>query len=378
MIPSFRNIGSLKLADIEGLVTARVTEARTLEFKAAGDYDGDRGLKEWCKDLSALANTEGGCIVLGVKEEDGVAVELTGLDGDIDAMLLRLMQAAEAHIRPRLRVETRRITLPSGRNVVIVATSRSRFGPHMSHAGGDKRFYKRTEVNVEVMDESEVRRAALLSADAEQLAQETHQQRTRRFASNTGRFYIVLDSIIVPEEDRFDPADTQLREQVRNALWESDSHSGEARIVFNGLRVSGSGDDAESRVMRSGAVLMHYCVSRNAGEAIAHQWFPEWLTRAVGALLKVQSTIGIGEPVHLCLTLVGMRERTLTTRFEAATPIDSDVLVFPVLTVEDLAVQPDRLIKPWLDRLWNAAGLERCPLYGADGMPDWHRFKRIL
>jgi predicted HTH transcriptional regulator len=60
-----------------------ITENETLEFKkqSYGGSDGDR--RELCKDVSALANSTGGDIILGVEETDGVASSIVGLK-DVD------------------------------------------------------------------------------------------------------------------------------------------------------------------------------------------------------------------------------------------------------------------------------------------------------
>ena len=61
------------LADLVG-----IAETETLEFKRESYGNDDKSKRELCKDISALANTSGGDIVIGMDEREGAAASLTG------------------------------------------------------------------------------------------------------------------------------------------------------------------------------------------------------------------------------------------------------------------------------------------------------------
>ena len=78
------------LEDLNGLVQAQIPESPTLEYKEAlpGRADGER--KEFLADVSALANTSGGVIIFGIREErdpegrkTGTPESLIGLQGQL-------------------------------------------------------------------------------------------------------------------------------------------------------------------------------------------------------------------------------------------------------------------------------------------------------
>lgn len=58
------------IADVSALITNGVDESTTLEYKSEIDISNDSWKKEMAKDVSAMANANGGIIIYGVKEFD--------------------------------------------------------------------------------------------------------------------------------------------------------------------------------------------------------------------------------------------------------------------------------------------------------------------
>jgi hypothetical protein len=95
------------------------------------------GNREFLKDVSAFANTAGGDLLIGMDEQDGIVTAIPGLEGDRDAILLRLEQVATANLTPRVvGLTMRAIPLASGKFVIAVRVPRSWLGPHRVEAEG--------------------------------------------------------------------------------------------------------------------------------------------------------------------------------------------------------------------------------------------------
>ena len=95
------NFDDIEEADLQELVAGQVTESLRLDFKLTqyGNSDSDKG--ELLKDASALANSHGGHLVLGVEETEGVATDLKGIEGlNLDAELLRMEQILRSGLEP--------------------------------------------------------------------------------------------------------------------------------------------------------------------------------------------------------------------------------------------------------------------------------------
>lgn len=367
MIPRHDNLPTLALDDLHSLIRDQVRESKQLDFKRE-PWSGANWSKEWCKDISALANTEGGAIVLGIREEDAVAVELVGCEGEIDELKRRLNQSVEAGVSPRLQVDFREFPLPTGRWAMVIATPPSRFGPHMNSAAGDNRFHKRTSTNTEVMDVDELRRAFTTHRSVQDIAAERHQARTRRIGSSPNYLTVVLDCFALPlDVDRLDPARASIDAVLHNVR-PFGGGSYERRVDFNGYVMTGiPSDEFSLEAQRSGTILTHFRIGdlgRENARHIATIAFPRQLRDGVKIIEQCFQNIRFSGPYLAVMTLKGALGRRLTDDYSHS--ISQDVLEFPPLLVDRLGPEPLETLAPWMHRLWNAAGLERCGLYSAD------------
>ena len=88
-------LGESRSEHIRALTTARIGEAADLEFKGSLYGASDRDKQELCKDVAGMRNAVGGVIVLGVSEEDGVAVDCPGVPlSDTEQRRMRQIVAA--------------------------------------------------------------------------------------------------------------------------------------------------------------------------------------------------------------------------------------------------------------------------------------------
>ena len=131
---------------LEACVAARVPESASLDWKQTLPFDENEGRwqDEWAKDVAAMANSGGGCIVYGVAEEstddDGAQVAMRMVDVgpfDRDDVEKRLRQSAAAQVHPPVaRLQMIPVTSPDGsRRALVVRVPDSPDVPHLLRVG---------------------------------------------------------------------------------------------------------------------------------------------------------------------------------------------------------------------------------------------------
>lgn len=150
---------SLTPEHLRALVENRVGESRVLDFKQAYSLIEDDQKRDFVRDVAAFANSLGGDLVYGVKESDGVASQLIGLQNfSEDQERLRIESLVASSVSPRLRgLGFKTVSLDDTTKVFIVRIPRSLSAPHMVMYKNDHKFYGRHSSGKFPMDVNQVR-----------------------------------------------------------------------------------------------------------------------------------------------------------------------------------------------------------------------------
>jgi len=192
-------VTALTYEDVESLTSAGEPESPVLDYK--GRLEGaDRDKKELAKDVSAMANSSGGYIVIGVAERQAKPVHPPcGTSRMIEQQKVEewIEQILMSNVAQRPPVVIQVVPLPDNADkcVVVINTSVSPRGPHMVTVPGDNRYYrryfKRQQYQSLPAEEYEVRemfeRSGRLRSETEQyLASRNYLDVTRsNFAENS-------------------------------------------------------------------------------------------------------------------------------------------------------------------------------------------------
>ncbi|MFC1870999.1 helix-turn-helix domain-containing protein, partial [Chloroflexota bacterium] len=139
---------------IQLLIKNKIEESVTLEYKRELDNDN----KEIAKDKSALANTEGGNIIYGVRTQDRIPTEINWLLGN--GTEERIQKIIMSTIQPTLKeVEVIRVANPSedAEAIFIANVPKSPHAPHMVL----NRYYTRRGSVSSPMEDADVKSAIL-------------------------------------------------------------------------------------------------------------------------------------------------------------------------------------------------------------------------
>jgi hypothetical protein len=173
-------IDELTEADLERVVSGRVREDRDLDFKE-DRYGGSDGAKrELAADLAALANERGGVIVIGVRDENDVAVGRTPVEL-VEGEEGRIRQTAASNIAPHLAFDVGVVESleQPGCGYYLFVVPPSDLRPHAVRKDRDLRYPRRDGTTTRWLSEPEV-------AD-------TYRSRFTRAGDQAGRVGQVLD-----------------------------------------------------------------------------------------------------------------------------------------------------------------------------------------
>jgi len=130
---------------IEALITNQMKEHLELDYKEAAALARTDGKKrEISKDVSAFANSAGGVIIYGVREDGHVPVELDAGCDPNEISKEWLEQVINSNIRPRvsgIRIDQVFLSFRPGRVAYVVTIPQSTLYP--PHQASDHRYYKR-------------------------------------------------------------------------------------------------------------------------------------------------------------------------------------------------------------------------------------------
>lgn len=154
--------------DLQRLIDDGVKEDLRLEFKGGPALDKtDKERNEMAKDISAMANADGGQIVYGLREDKtrGVPTEFWPIDGRRFGRET-VEQVARSKISPAIEgLEVRTIPLNEDASEVAFVIGVPRAIGSAPHQSADHKYYRRRGTTVDPMEDYEVREAMRRSVD---------------------------------------------------------------------------------------------------------------------------------------------------------------------------------------------------------------------
>ncbi|MCD6290722.1 MAG: ATP-binding protein, partial [Anaerolineae bacterium] len=376
---------SIDRNDLQALVENQVSEGKGIDFKSKLPGGSDSEKKDFLADVSSFANTIGGYLLYGVEEQKGVASRICGVKvTDPDAEISRLENMIRDGIEPRIPgVSIRSIPLETPEIVIIIKIPRSWALPHMVTFRGHGRFYARNSAGKYPLDVHELRSLFSLSETVAERIRNFRAERLFRIVS--GETPVALDGDvgtiilhIVPMSSFHAGYQLGVSELSETASRYVSPHwGGRNRYNFDGFLRFRMWDShiaaAYVQIFRNGcieAVDAHMLRPWDERRVIPSLQFEKELIESLQQFLALQKQLGVEPPLVVMLSLVGVAGYTMGVQswWPIDRPlIDRDSLVVPEVLVEDHEVEPQRVMKPIFDAVWNAAGWPRSPYYDDQG-----------
>jgi hypothetical protein len=386
-----KRLDQVDRTDVENLVVNGVPESNRLDYKEALPGNDDEGKKEFLRDVSAMANANGGDLIYGVREQrdregGATAIEVVGITGiNIDATRLWMENLIRDCIKPRLtRVDVRAVSAGDSKEVLIVRVPRSWNGPHVVEFKKHWRFYSRSAAGNYPMDVAQLRHAFTFADTLFQRLNEFRLERLARIVADeslaaTAKVVLHIQPLTSLQPD-VEVDVVKARRDVDNLNLIYAGISADAvRFNLDGLlaRISREESAGYLQVFRNETIESvdtlqlspehNRTLSFDAGE------LEESIIRATNRYMALLRNLEILPPYALSLSLLGVEgyvlrdDRTDITVKAKNTPIDRPDLLIPMRLIDENPANAGQVLRPIFNAIWNAAGFGKCLHYDEDG-----------
>lgn len=392
MIP--KPIDQVTKEDIESLVTAKVGERRTLDYKAQLNVSSDAEKREFLSDVSSFANAADGDMIFGITDERDASGKPTGLPGSADGIalpnpsevILQLENLVRDGVDPRIPgIQWQQVAgFPKG-PVLVMRIPKSWVGPHMVIFGGLSRFYSRNSAGKYQLNVGEIRSAFAASTSVGDRLRRFRAERIAKAAEDGVPVslgsgpklllhlipLVALDPTILRD---YTHDATELYAKLGPTSTVGNNIPFGRRYNLDGLVTRTEFGQCYLQVFRSGTVECGdgELFKHTAEIKIIPQGVEETIRISLVQYLSVQKQLGLPLPIFVLVTLVGVKGFTLRTThspFEHRTAIDRDILPLPEVMIEDYDAIVHVAMRPTFDALWQACGYERSFNYNNKG--EW-------
>lgn len=375
---------------LQALVENVVPEGRTLDYKRDPYGAADADKREFLADVSALANTAGGHLVIGMDEAAGVAKSLCGFGAiDPDKEATRLESIARDGLQPRLTgLQIKAVALSAGGHTLVVRVPKSLNAPHRVIASKSNRFYARAGGGKYEPDVDELREMFAMLPSLLDRLRAWHRGRldaiimnpARQLVSDSGLilFHVVPLSALGLGGHKVSAADISahvdgLRPYRAVGLsWQ---------VNFDGFLVWSEGYNGAVgyvQAYRNGiiemiarGVVVHD--SKSDENIIFSANFEAETVKSSLSYIKSQLGLGFKFPVAICITLNGVLGARVDRGFWHEVPvIKENTITFDEIILEDVPTDGKGMaqqLKPIFDQLANAGGRPKSTNFLADG--EW-------
>ena len=380
------NLEDVSWSDLEELVEGGVPEALRLEYKREPYGGSDDDKRELLKDVSALANSSGGHLIIGIAAIGGCAETLGGLDKVVvDAEVLRMESIIRSSVEPRIvGLQMQAVTSDSGRTAIVIRVQRSWNGPHRVTFKGLNKFYVRGSASVNEASVEELRTMFTQAGSALDQAREFRRERLlfvsgafgARPLAGPGRLVLhIVPVASLSSSTLVDLVHAKKNQQKFRPIGLDGSYP---QFNFEGFAVAASREAnlGYTQIFRNG------CFESAKGDVIRvnngrRLLFIRELEReffdVFEGYLNGLRDLNVPPPFILMITIEGAAGAhiTLTNSFstDRSLALPLHLLHLPECVVEDYgdALVYQRAIQPAFDALWNAGGYERDPFFSVDG-----------
>lgn len=374
---------------IDSLVSNSVSEGKKLEYKRDLPSSSTGDKKEYLKEVTAFSNSEGGVLIYGIGENNGIANSVSPIPkNDADTEVGRLDNLIQDGVEPRpvgYRIETVDV---QGGVVILIDIPRSWTGPHMVTIKGEDRFYIRDSEGKHRMDTTEMKRVVMRSESASEKINQFKNKRLGLIRSNSldkrliaGTYLVVhiasIELFTGGMSNEFPPRIIHERlDQPSTELIPFNVHGWDYSYNIDGYITYASVRNSSKvagyvQFFREGALESVSVIGSN-DQVNLEPLERELISKLRDNYIPALESIGVNCPLVIMISIVGMEGMKFKSlqnsrRFiHDIHVIKRDIIETPKSILERYDDPVDKCLKPSIDALWNAAGYPESQSYNDD------------
>ncbi|OGU72547.1 MAG: hypothetical protein A2V93_10560 [Ignavibacteria bacterium RBG_16_34_14] len=386
MYITINDLNNLSENKIITLKENQIPEGKTIEYKESLPIESYESKKEFLADVTSFANTDGGNIIYGIKEENGIPIDICGIEIDNpDAEKLRLENIIRDCTEPRLPgIVIKSFILSNGKYAFIFYVPKSFNPPHVVKIGGHWRFYSRNSAGKYPLDVSELRSIITLSASTRERIKNFRIERISLIKNrdlqipipNGPKFiYHIIPLSSFATELPINLAKFEYG-RIRYDLF-YDFHK-----IFNyeGILIhnhqEGYTANWYTQIFRNGTMEIFNASLHNEENKILYRnGFEEELVEYLPKYISVLNFFELTLPVLVFYTVLDIKGYKIklkeyeNMREMQNRPFIKNDLILPEVLIDDEGLKNLPLtLKPLFDPIWNAAGHAQSPNYNSEGI----------
>lgn len=375
-------IENLSEKEIEEIIIGK-EEGKFLEFKSEIKLNTTEEKRKFLADISSFSNANGGDLLLGVIEKDGIAESINGISiENTDKFKQRIENLIRDSIAPNIPlIKFQIVRLSSGNYLVVISMIESFNKPHSITLNKSLRVYSRNSIGKYPLDIFDIKDIIHGSADLikkindfrnSRLFSIVNQDLPVKFENEESAKYIIH---IIPQQAFFQKLNADFNE-IRT--WTSmimplNADYCQQRLNFDGIYAYMSG-------LNFSVVTKYFQFYRNGiiesvngdftsgyhniEKGVWGSLISEGAIKLVNQAITIYKELEISPPIYVLISLIGMKDHCMLLdpgKFPWAGNrfFEQQELKCPEVVIYDYEVDLKDEFKFIFDMIWNAVGFDR-------------------
>lgn len=372
-------------SDILRLIENQVSESKTLDYKRDLNLGKDKDKKEFLFDVSAMHNTEGGCLIFGIEEIKDENNHNTGKPSKIvdlkidneDKLTLFIEDIIKGNTEPNIAQLIINLIKVENQDVLVIGIPKSLTLPTMITINGTNKFYKRRNSGKYPVDVYELNQMFMQN---QLLKERINEFRTKRIKS-------VIEQKIIPNLEietsffihliPFGYSNNQILDfsDIRNnssiSMRPMYSHGWDTMFNIDGFASFSLSSDRQkitsyNQVFRNGIyeVYTSELFYKNQNDVLEFDGdsFIQEVIEKIKEGLSVINKYNIETPFYVSFSFHNVIGKSISNRRSYySQEFKQNEIVFPLIQLLNYEDNIYELLKPNFDILWQSLGYEKSP-----------------